>query len=40
MQPTPDDTLCDPACGTGDFLLRGHQYGLDHHGKDLDPDQK
>src|SRR3954464_5776798 len=40
MQPGPDDTLCDPACGTGGFLLAAHQYVLDHHGKDLDPDQK
>jgi type I restriction enzyme M protein len=40
MQPGPDDTLDDPACGTGGFLLAGHQYILDHHGKDLDPDQK
>ncbi len=40
VQPTPDDTLYDPACGTGGFLLAGHQYVLDHHGKDLDPDQK
>jgi type I restriction enzyme M protein len=40
MPPGPDDTLCDPACGTGGFLLAAHQYVLDHHGKDLDPDQK
>jgi type I restriction enzyme M protein len=40
MQPRPDDTLCDPACGTGGFLLAGHQYVLDRHGKELDPDQK
>jgi type I restriction enzyme M protein len=39
-RPTADDTLCDPACGTGGFLLAGHQYVLDHQGKDLDPDQK
>jgi type I restriction enzyme M protein len=40
MEPKPDDTLCDPACGTGGFLLAGHQYVLDRHGKELDPDQK
>jgi type I restriction enzyme M protein len=40
MQPGPEDTLCDPACGTGGFLLAGHQYVLDHQGKGLDPDQK
>jgi type I restriction enzyme M protein len=40
MRPGPGDTVCDPACGTGRFLLAAHQYLLDHHGKDLDPDQK
>jgi type I restriction enzyme M protein len=40
MQPAPDDTVCDPACGTGGFLLAAHQYILTHHGKTLDPDQK
>ncbi len=40
MQPGPDDTLCDPACGTGGFLLAGHDYVLQHHGKELDRDQK
>jgi type I restriction enzyme M protein len=40
MQPTPDDTLCDPACGTGGFLLAGHQYVLDHHVKEMTPPQK
>jgi type I restriction enzyme M protein len=36
----PDDTVCDPACGTGGFLLAAHKYVSDHHGRDLDPDQK
>jgi type I restriction enzyme M protein len=40
MRPTPDDTLCDPAAGTGGFLLAAHKYVVDHFGKDLDPDQK
>ena len=40
MQPGPDDTLCDPACGTGGFLLAGHDSVLAHHGKELDRDQK
>jgi type I restriction enzyme M protein len=40
MQPSPDDTLCDPACGTGGFLLRAQAYVLREYGKSLDPDQK
>jgi type I restriction enzyme M protein len=39
LQPTPEDTVCDPAAGTGGFLLAAHQYVLDHF-KDLDRDQK
>jgi len=37
--PTPEDTVCDPACGTGGFLLAARQYVLDHH-KKLDPEQR
>ena len=40
VQPTPDDTVCDPACGTGGFLLNAHDFVVRHHGKELDPDQK
>jgi type I restriction enzyme M protein len=40
VQPTPDDTVCDPACGTGGFLLAAHDYVVKHHGKTLDSDQK
>jgi type I restriction enzyme M protein len=40
MQPTPDDTVCDPACGTGGFLVASHEYVLKQHGRDLDKDQK
>jgi len=39
VQPTPDDTVCDPAAGTGGFLLAAHQYVLDHYTR-LDRDQK
>ncbi len=28
MQPAPDATICDPACGTGGFLLAAHDYVL------------
>lgn len=40
MQPAPDDTVCDPACGTGGFLLQAIDYVNRHYGTDLDPDQK
>jgi len=40
MQPGPDDTVCDPACGTGGFLLAAHDYVIREHGRDLDRDQK
>jgi type I restriction enzyme M protein len=39
VRPTPEDTVCDPAAGTGGFLLAAHQYVLDNV-KDLDRDQK
>ncbi len=40
MRPGPDDTVCDPACGTGGFLVNAHDYVLREHGSELDPDQK
>lgn len=40
MRPGPDDTVCDPACGTGGFLLSAIDYVTRQHGRDLDPDQK
>ena len=40
MQPSPEDRVCDPACGTGGFLLAAHAYVSAHHGADLDPEQK
>lgn len=40
MQPNPEDRVCDPACGTGGFLLAAHAYVSQHFGKDLDPEQK
>ncbi|WP_275412645.1 N-6 DNA methylase [Rhizocola hellebori] len=26
IQPTPDDTILDPACGTGGFLIAAHAH--------------
>ncbi|MEE8583576.1 MAG: class I SAM-dependent DNA methyltransferase, partial [Acidobacteriota bacterium] len=40
VQPAPEDTVCDPACGTGGFLLGAHDFVLRHQGSRLDRDQK
>ena len=40
VRPRPDDTVCDPACGTGGFLLAAHDHVVREHGSTLDPDQK
>ncbi|MBX9584011.1 MAG: type I restriction-modification system subunit M [Gemmataceae bacterium] len=41
VQPRPDteETVCDPACGTGGFLLAAHEYVLKHHARDMDRDR-
>jgi type I restriction enzyme M protein len=31
VAPKPGDTVCDPACGTGGFLLAAHDYVVKHH---------
>jgi len=38
MAPAPGQTICDPACGTGGFLLASHDYLAKHHA--LDRSQK
>ena len=40
IQPGPDDTICDPACGTGGFLLTAYNYIERHHGGELTPEQR
>ncbi len=40
IRPKADDTVCDPACGTGGFLLAAHDYVVQHKASELDPDQK
>lgn len=39
MRPTPNQTICDPACGTGGFLLATHDYVSRNYGT-LDRDQQ
>src|SRR6266487_2742856 len=38
MHPEPGQRICDPACGTGGFLLASHDYLMHHY--NLDRDQK
>ena len=38
IRPEPGLTICDPACGTGGFLLAAHDYIAKHH--TLDREQK
>ena len=39
MRPAPGETVCDPACGTGGFLLAAHEFILKNH-PNLDRNQK
>ncbi len=36
MQPCTGETICDPACGTGGFLLAAHDYIADNYPLDRD----
>ncbi len=39
IRPQPGETICDPACGTGGFLLAALDY-ISRHNQNLDKDQK
>jgi type I restriction enzyme M protein len=39
MQPQPGMTICDPACGTGGFLLIAYEW-IVKHSQFLDPEQR
>ena len=40
VSPLPGETICDPACGTGGFLLETHAHLVREHGKRMDKDAK
>ena len=40
VRPEPGKTICDPASGTGGFLLKAYAWIVKNHGRDLDVDQK
>ena len=40
LQPRPGETIADPACGTGGFLLAAHEWIVDHHIAAMDADDK
>ena len=37
VQPTPDDFICDPACGTAGFLVSSAQYLRTHYEDSMTP---
>lgn len=40
MQPRPMQTIADPACGTGGFLLSAYDYIIDNYGSTMDKAEK
>lgn len=39
VQPTPDDTICDPACGTAGFLVSASEYIRKHYEETMTAEQ-
>lgn len=40
LRPGPGETVADPACGTGGFLLAAHEWIVDNHIAEMDADDK
>ena len=40
VRPQPGETICDPACGTGGFLIIAFLYLLAHYAKEMNIDEK
>ncbi len=40
LQPMPGETIADPACGTGGFLLAAHEWIVERHIAEMDADDK
>ena len=40
VRPQPEDTITDPACGTGGFLIAAHAHIRQHHMRDLTHEQR
>ncbi|MFC5180781.1 class I SAM-dependent DNA methyltransferase [Actinomadura harenae] len=40
INPGPNDTVFDPACGTGGFLIAAHSHIVRNHGSELDSDRR
>lgn len=40
VKPTPEDTITDPACGTGGFLLAAAEHIFKEYGSNLTPEQR
>ncbi len=38
--PTPNDVICDPACGTAGFLVAASEYLVEHHGDSIYKDAR